>query len=94
MMEIRFNPHPTHRPEDDEVIIQRVASIIIGNKDIFRKESGYRWQLGSGNDWKMDRDTITGEFIISYRYGHGRKKEMLALRMTIIWLLGFDSFNE
>lgn len=93
-MEIRFRVWPSHKPEQDEWLVKRIALLVNGNNEVFIKESGYKWQLGGANDWKMDKDLETGEFIVSYRYGHGRKKEMEALGATIIFILGLQEYNK
>ena len=93
MYEIWFKLGPRHK--DDEWLIGRIATIITGEDTFFVKESGYRWVLDPGNNWFMDRDSITGEFILAYRYsGSHNKEQMDALRVTILWLLGLGKYNK
>lgn len=93
MAEIRFKSHPNYKDKD---VINRVAQIVTGTADgIFEKDSGYKWSLDSSNDWWMDKDPETGEFILAYRYGGGvNTPKMEALRTVIIWRLGLEGLNK
>ena len=87
--EIRFRANP--RFQDENWIIYRIAKIVCHRPAIEVQDQGYKWTLDNSKDWKMDRDSKTGEYILSYRYG--RQREMEALRTSIIWLLGLADFN-
>lgn len=81
----------------EEEVAQKVATVIGGADTLkicppFRKESGYRWQLDATNDWWMDTDPETGEYILVYRYasGHNDKaiKAIEGLRDYLEWIFG------
>lgn len=94
-MEIRFYGHPDWVLKGRErEIAERIALIVYGEKDLWESTNrgGYRFQLGNGNDWKVDRDLRTGEWIVYYRYGTPEK--MQALRITLLFLLGIEQFNN
>ena len=92
MAEIRFRVYPNYKERE---VVERVAQIVTGPTDeIFEKDSGYKWSLDSSNDWWMDKDRSTGEFILAYRYGDGGNAPLMeALRRVIIWRLGIDMLN-
>ena len=91
--EIRLKINPKHTGiEDLEYHVERIAHIVIGTREYCEQMGGYRWMLGTANDWWMDFDEATKELILAYRYGHGRRAEMQALRTAIVWLLGLEKF--
>ncbi|MFC1598821.1 hypothetical protein ACFL2U_02330 [Patescibacteria group bacterium] len=101
MQEIRFkvNDHERkkakNKDEWDLEIVERVEQIVCGTGTVMEKDSGYRWNLGETNDWKMDRDSQTGEFIVAYRYGMGPNlPNMEAVRATIIFVMGLEPFQQ
>lgn len=80
--------------KEDLALAQRVTEILTDCSTITRKCEGYMWQLGSSNDWWMNFNCKTGEVTIAYRYGEANKKNMEALRTTLIWLLGAENLNK
>jgi hypothetical protein len=101
MQEIRFNAgnhlreQVTDKDAWDMEIVKRVEQIVCGTGTITEKDSGYRWNIGETNDWKMDRDPKTGEFIVAYRYGMGPNlSNMEAVRTTIIFVMALEPFNK
>ena len=80
--EIRFKVNPHWKKEED--IAERVAKVI-GYTDCcppFKKDSGYRWQLNANNDWWMDIDHETGEYILAYRY----EAPLEAFKIVLEWI--------
>jgi len=101
MQEIRFyaGNHLREQADDkdawDMEVVERVEQIVCGTGQITEKDTGYRWNLGITNDWKMDRDPQTGEFIVAYRYGMGPNlPNMEAVRTTIIFVMGLEPFQK
>ena len=98
MERVRFhvNPHDRNDEDREEGIVRQVARLILGtDSGVKRQDRGYKWCLDSHNDWKMDRDLNTGEYILAWRYGGGGNLcRMLLAREWIIFRLGIDHFNE
>ena len=99
MSEIRFYGDPNWITEREaRALVGRVANMVTGDSSAFwvatDNREGYKYQLGTGNDWKMDRDIRTGEWILFYRYGSGRLNEMAAVRATILWLFNLEQYNK
>lgn len=90
---IRFRFRPGISEEYEMEILKAIALKITGRPNVNLQDSGYRWSLGWGNDWWMDKDLETGEFILAFRYGENKQKEMEALRTVLIWLLGLERYN-
>jgi len=69
--EIRFKPKEF---EDEELFVHRVAHAIGKFDEMcppFAKDSGYKWQLNSSNNWwtsPSDQCLEPGVWIIAYRY--------------------------
>ena len=94
MSEIRFKGKPGWYPNEVEKVVNRVARIVCGTPMVFKKENGYRWQLDGSNNWWMDFDENTEEFILAYRYGSGGNGVYFQnLQKVIPWLLGCQGFN-
>lgn len=56
---------------------------------LFEKSSGYKYQVGSSNDFKMDVvDASRGIYLIAYRYG--RPKQVREMAKGICSLLNLD----
>lgn len=56
---------------------------------LFEKSSGYKYQVGSSNDLKMDVvDASRGIYLIAYRYG--RPKQVREMAKGICSLLNLD----
>ena len=85
MNEIRFKVHRIWK--DEEQIALRVAQVIGYSPHCppHKKDSGYRWQLNDSNDWWMDRDPKTEEYIIAARYSSTVPME--ALKTVLEWIL-------
>jgi len=99
--EIRFrvNNHLRDQVKDkdawDRDVVERVEQIVEGSGHVHEKDSGYRWTLGTTNNWWMDRDQQTCEFILAYRYANPSNYHHLeAIRQTIIFVLALQPFNE
>ena len=91
--DIRFKVWPNLQL--DEIIVERICHIIIGYKDFYTKNSGYKWSLGTTNDWWMDKEG--DEFIIIYRNStapYFDTSKLEALRKVIIWLLHIEDYNK
>ncbi len=87
-----FKANPRWKDED---VVKFVAKIILGTEEFYEQRSGYKWTLGGSNDWWMDKDPQTGEFILAWRYcGGGNTAYMQLLYHVILWRLGFEHFNE
>ena len=94
MLEIRFKGRPGWYPDETEYVVNRVAHIVCGSPLVFQKEHGYRWQLDGSNDWWMDFDEKTQEFLLIYRYSNRVNDVYLqSLQTAIPWLLGCQDFN-
>lgn len=79
----------------DEDIVKSVAKMILGTEEFHEQRSGYKWMLGGTNDWWMDKDPETGEFVLAWRYGgNGNTAYMQLLYHVILWRLGLEHFNE
>ncbi len=88
----RFKANP---PWKDEDVVKSVAKIILGTEEFHEQRSGYKWMLGGSNDWWMDKDQETGEFVLAWRYcGGANTVRMQLLYHVILWRLGFEHFNE
>jgi hypothetical protein len=89
--DIKFKVWPNAIEED---IVKRVSCLLTGSEEYFTKDSGYKYSLGSTNNWWMDRE---GEYyIIAYRYAttpyfDGTMIEKL--RDVIIFLLNIKDYN-
>jgi hypothetical protein len=47
-----------------------VTDLATGERQVpWQKTGGYKWTLEPGNDWFMDIDPQTGEYVLAYRYG-------------------------
>lgn len=85
--QIRFTPNPRR---SEESIARRVAEIVIGHKAgqvclPSVKDLDYKWQLGGGNNWWMNIDEETGEYIVAYRYGIGQDEMLAGLQSFLNW---------
>lgn len=85
MSEIRFKV----RNWDEDAVATRVVDVIAGHEASkicppFKKDSGYRWQLDASNDWWMDIDRETGEYILAYRYG--QEDTLKAIKIVLEWI--------
>mgnify|MGYP001583051143 CR=1 FL=1 len=91
---IRFKANPLFKDED---VVKAVARIVL-NTEVFSVQpsgSGYKWMLGASNDWWMDKDPETGEFILAWRNcGGANIVYMQLLYHVILWRLGIVHFNE
>lgn len=88
----RFKANPRWK---DVQVVRTVAQIVQGTRVFFRQKSGYRWMLGRSNDWWMDKDPQTGEFILAWRYGGGGNTvHMQLLYHVILQRLLIEHFNE
>ena len=75
-------------------MIERIAHLICDIPRVHLQEEGHKWALDDSNDWKMDFDVRTEEYIISYRYGGGGNiSRMEKLRDTILWRLDIEHHN-
>lgn len=88
--DIRFKV-PQHWKE--EIVVDRIATLIYGEERVwFKKTSGYKYCLGTSNDWWIDKER--DEYLIAYRYsGEHNKEKLEALRKVIIWLLNIERYN-
>ncbi len=87
-----FRANPRWKDED---VVRSVARIVMDTEEFSEQLSGYKWMLGGSNDWWMDKDPETGEFILAWRNcGGGNTVYMQLLYHVILWRLGFDHFNE
>ena len=97
MGEIRFKVES--RGWDEESIARRLAVIVAGPHAIhndletgemqipFKKDTGYGWQLESGNNWWMSYDREKDEYILAFRYAHEGMLEVLeGLRKFLEWV--------
>lgn len=82
-MEIRFKVPVAKTEEDDKAIIERVARIVTWEPKIFVKESGYKYQLDTSNNWWAGKEG--DEFVLAYRYGDATQMQML--KSVIEWLV-------
>ena len=90
--EIRFKPS---REYSNDTVLTRVANLVLRTDTWFEKDSGYRWTLGTSNNWFMDRDRKKGEFILAYRYGFGGNvPKMEALRKVIDWVFKGEAISK
>lgn len=72
-------------------VLKRIAMMVVGTTEFYEQTDGYRWMLGTTNDWWMDRRRA-GAFLLAYRYGGGGNAEfMLKLRDVIWWLFGTET---
>ncbi len=81
----------------DEDVVKCVARIVQNTEEFFEQPSGsgYKWMLGGSNNWWMDKDPETGEFILAWRYcGGGNTVFMQLLYHVILGRLGIQHFNE
>jgi len=46
--DIKFKSNPYYK---EEVIVKRIAHLITGCGYFYRKDSGYKYSLGTTNDW-------------------------------------------
>lgn len=83
---------PKTKEEWERKIIERLAKIIDWEGKLIEKTSGYRWMIGTSNDWWLDRGEQENEFIIAYRYGDPAKMEKL--RKVIVYILGLAEYNQ
>lgn len=83
-MEISVKVH--RRWKDEENLVKRIARIVCyDDSQIFQKDTGYKWQLNSGNDW-WTSGLENGEIKVCYRYG--TDELMKALKVFLDWSLG------
>ncbi len=88
----KFKANPLWTDED---VVKYVARIVMGKEEFSEQSSGYKWMLGASNDWWMDKDPETGEFILAWRNcGGGNTAYMQLLYHVVLWRLGFEHFNE
>lgn len=91
---IRFKANPLYKDED---VVKAVARIVQNTEEFFEQPSGggYKWVLGGSNNWWMNKDPETGEFILAWRYcGDGNTVYMQLLYHVILWRLGIVHLNE
>lgn len=89
--DIKFKVWPNAIEED---IIRRISCILTGSEEYYIKDSGYKYSLGSTNDWWMDRDEKY--YIIAYRASSASYFDntiMEKLRDSIIFLLHIKDYN-
>lgn len=72
--------------------VERVAKIIYGNDTVNVKEGGYKWMLGTGNDWWMDIDRETGDYILAHRYFMSGIKD--SIFKAIILFMGLEELDR
>lgn len=95
----------------EDWLAKRVTEIILGREKMeagqgfpITKDSGYRWQLGPGNNWWFDiskRPTWGKRFmgdqiatyIVAYRYGNS-VSEMRAIYRTMIKFLDVERYQK
>ena len=102
--EINFiYPSSFHPSLTDEEIMDQLAKTLVNLvnfetsevlKFIYKKETGYKYQLGSSNDWWFDKskNDKPDEYVLRHRYGYDRKI-MDAIKTMIVWRLGIERFN-
>lgn len=91
---LRFKANPLWKDED---VVRAIARIVQNTEEFLEQSngSGYKWMLGGSNDWWMDKDLETGEFILAWRgCGGGNTVYMQLLYHVILWRLGIWHFNE
>lgn len=96
MNKIKFRLKPNLSEGQELEYIRAIALRVVGQPEVYenKRGSGYKWQLGASNDWWMDKDFETGEYILAYRYAtESNASKMKAIRVALIWLLGLGSFN-
>lgn len=88
----KFKANPGWKDED---VVKFVARIVQGTEKFFKQPDGYKWMLGRSNDWWMDKDPQTGEFILIWRSGWGGNAiYMQLLYHVILQRLLIEHFNE
>lgn len=89
----------------DMVYANWIANILFSEKSAFKKDSGYRYQLGSSNDYWMDSPDeedireLSLEpkknqkyYLIATRYS--TKERVVRLHDTLIYLMHLEGRNE
>lgn len=82
---IRFKVHPRIT---EDVVVNRMAQLVgfTPHCPPFIQQSGYKWQLNDSNNWWLDFDKQTGEYIFAGRYA---TQELLEAYVTVLdWDLG------
>lgn len=91
--------------KDLQEILARIARIIDWTGQFTEKDSGYKYMIGTSNDWWMDieeriqwgrikiDDTtfVVAEIVVAHRYGNF--KFMEGLRNTFLRLLSVEYFQ-
>jgi hypothetical protein len=93
--QVRFkiNPKDWEDEEIREYYARRVAMLVQGEDIIYRQDTGYVWTLGSSNDWFLDIDESTQEFVLAHRR-YFEQEKWDQLRVVLIWLLHLEPYNR
>jgi len=70
----------------------RIARLIDWRGLLIEKHDGYRWMIGTSNDWWLDYGDVTSEIVIAYRYGS--IEFMRSLFTVIVALLHLEHLNK
>jgi len=94
--EIRFRIGRFYKEEGaaaiEKDIAERVARIIDWQGLLIEKDHGYRWNIGSSNDWWMDKGDHPDEFKVVHRYLSDA--DLGWVRVAIIRALRLEQFND